>query len=154
MTGHFGEQRRGNGSWLTGFGEYDGGSARKKQAGDLVHCFVAHRSVNEKNAATGVIFLPKFQQFARSRGIVRAVEIKIGLGREPFQTSRPICAGDTLLDGGVGYGETAFREQTGGDCSSECIANLKTPGQGWSEDELFARMCECRDSAIQAVAIL
>src|SRR5580658_3605941 len=112
MTGHFRERRGGNGSWLARLGEYDGGSVREKQARDLVHCFVAHRSVNEKNAATGVIFLPKFQQFAGARGIVRAVEVQIRLGREPFQASRPICGGDTLLDAGVGYRETAFREQT------------------------------------------
>src|ERR1700679_694253 len=96
-----------------------------------------------------VVFLPKLQQFAGARGIVRAVQVQIRLDGEPFQTSGPIGAGDAALDRGIRNWKTAFREQASGDNSSKRVANLEAPGQPRREDKLFARMRERRDSAIQ-----
>ena len=61
---------------------------REKQAGDFVYGFIAHRAVNQKNPAAGEIFLPEFQQFARAGGIVRAIEVQIGLRRRAVRGGR------------------------------------------------------------------
>src|ERR1700728_2330280 len=61
VAGHFRKQRSGNGARLVWFRQDDGSCVREQPAGNLIHCFIAHRSVDKKNTAAAVTFLPEFQ---------------------------------------------------------------------------------------------
>jgi len=71
---------------------------RKQDARDLVHRFVAHRSVDENDSTAGEIALPEFEEFASAGGIVGAVEIYGGVLGEAFQAAWPAHICDTAFD--------------------------------------------------------
>src|SRR5712691_2776813 len=106
---HRGQRLGGDGARLAGLGEDDGGRARKQQAGDFIHRFIAHRAIDQVNPPGREMLLPEGQQLARAGGIVRAVEINCGTRLEPLEPPRPAHHRDATSDGRVINGKPALR---------------------------------------------
>ncbi len=94
-------------------GENDFGSARKEQACNLVHGFFAQRAVNQPDFAIGKVLRPEGGQFARCGGVVRAVEIDVGLRMDFFEAAGPFGGGDALADGFIRNAEAVRGENPG-----------------------------------------
>lgn len=154
VASHFRKQWSGNGAGLARFGENDGVGTGEKQAGNFVHGFIAHGTVDEEYSAVRVIFFPEFEQFARAGGIVCAVKVNVGMSTEAFETAGPFRRGDAEFDGVVVDRKAAFGEQAGGDGGRERVAQLETPWQRGSEDDFFARVREYGGRAVKAAGIL
>ena len=107
VAGDFGELRGGNGAGGARSGEDDFLGAGEEEPRDFVDGFVAESTVDEPDSAAGEILLEKGGEFSGGGGIVRAVEINVGMGLKFFEAAGPHYIGDTLGYGFVGDSKAA-----------------------------------------------
>src|SRR5271169_6330582 len=94
VAGDFGKLGGGNGAGSVRRGEDDFGSVREEEAGDFVDGFVAKSGINHPDFAGGEILLEEMSEFAGGAGIVRAVEIDVGMRLQFFEAAGPDGVGD------------------------------------------------------------
>ena len=74
------------------------GRMRKKNASNFVHGLVAQRAKHQPDLSATEVLLQECSKLSRRRGIVRAIQIYIRLGLNPFETPGPNRFGDPLRD--------------------------------------------------------
>src|SRR6201984_3621444 len=110
-------------------GEDDFAGVRKENAGDFIHGFIAQRAKDDDEFPAAQIFLKKDGQFARSRRIVRAIKINIGIRMDSLDASRPERSFDSLLDGVVDHFESLRLQDTNGCGCVQGVLQLKAASQ-------------------------
>ena len=148
MSGHFREQNRGNRARLKRLGENHEIGGGKKQSGNFIHSFVAHRAIHQENAAAREILLPEFEQFFRAGGIVRAVEIHGRAFAEPLETPGPAHRANSALDSVVHDRESSFGQEPRSGSGGEGVANLKAARERRLKHDLRSRISRCRNRAV------